>query len=151
MSSRKTNGNIPVRIYESDKLFGIIAPMAGLAPDDIHIRIAGRQVTIDGKQRGPHQHDRNLLKAEWSIGPFHRELEFPETLNGPLANATYGNGVLVLTIPKANSTLAALADFTLERIGLARGERVGHVGHGIQETNSRQHHERLLETGSYVD
>ena len=151
MSSRKTNRNIPVRIYETENLFGIIAPLAGLEPDDIRIRIAGKQVTIDGRQRGPHQHDRNLLKAEWSIGPFHRELELPETLNGPLANATYGNGVLVLTIPKANSVFAALADFTLDRIGLARGERVGHTGHRIQETTTRQHHERLLDTRSYVD
>src|SRR5581483_4634760 len=118
MASKKTNGQIPVRIYQSEGLFGIAAPLAGLEPDDIRVTIAGKRVTIDGRERGPRQHDRDLVKAEWSVGPCHREIVLPENVDGSLANATYGNGVLVLTIPKAKKASSVETEITLKRIGL---------------------------------
>jgi len=133
-----------VRIYQSENQFGLAAPLAGLAPEDIQISIKGNRVTIRGNERGPRQHDLDLLKAEWSIGPFYREVILPEKVDGSLANATYGNGVLVLTLPKARSSNSPpSADFTLEAVGLARGERIGHMGHDIQRTTSTEHRQRL--------
>ena len=51
----------------------------------------------------------------------------PRTVNGDLANATYG--VLVASPSKAAwCQPVPPAEFGLERIGEARGERVGHAG-----------------------
>ena len=114
--------------------------------------IEGKRVTIQGKERGPHQHDLDLLKAEWSIGPYHREIALPENVDGSLANATYGNGVLVLTMPKAGSTEDVIrTEFTLDAIKPTRGERVGHVGHDIRKTTTRQHRERLAQIPRRAD
>lgn len=140
MASKKTNGQIPVRIYQSEGLFGIAAPLAGLEPDDIRVTIAGKRVTIDGRERGPRQHERDMVQAEWTVGPFHREIVLPENVDGSLANATYGNGVLVLTIPKSKSNGKGSIEFTLGKIGLARGERVGYTGH-LMEPSSHEHRE----------
>jgi HSP20 family protein len=137
---------LPVRLYQSEKQFALAAPLAGLEPEDIRVTIDGKHVTIDGKQRGPRQDQLDLLQAEWSIGPYHREVELPEEVDGSLANATYGNGVLVLTIPKASMTPSpSRAEFSLDPVRPARGERVGHVGHHIWPTSTREHWARLAE------
>ena len=138
MASKKTNGQIPVRVYQSEGLFGIAAPLPGLEPDDIRVTIEGKRVTIHGRERGPHQHDRDLVKAEWTVGPFQREIVLPESVDGSLTNATYGNGVLVLTIPKGKKAGGGSTEITLRRIGLARGERVGYSGRQMQPS-SHQH------------
>jgi HSP20 family protein len=136
----------PVRIYRSENQFGLAVPLAGLEPEDIRIAINGKRVTIDGKQRGPRQDGLDLLQSEWSVGPYYREIELPEEVDGSLANATYGNGVLVLTVPKASvSRNSDSAEFTLEYVRPARGERIGHFGHDIRPTTTREHRARLAE------
>ena len=138
MSKRQAK-RLPVRIYQSENQFALAAPVAGLEPGDITVAIEGKRVTIQGKERGPHQHDLDLLKAEWTIGPFFREVVLPKNVDGSLANATYGNGVLVLTMPKANGReKPTRTEFTLEAIEPTRGERIGHVGHRIQNTTTRR-------------
>src|SRR5262245_5420155 len=92
---------IPVRIYQTDDLIMLAAPMPGLEPSDISASIAGDRVKIHGAERGPHQHDLDLLLTEWTIGPYHREIILPQPVNASLTTATYGNGVVVLSMPKA--------------------------------------------------
>ena len=133
---KKQTQRLPVRIYESENQYAIAAPLAGLEAGDIHITIDGKHVTIHGKQRGPRQDRLDLLQVEWNIGPYYREIDLPDTVDGSLTNATYGNGVLVLTMPKSNGT-APRVEFTLEAIHPTRGERIGHVGHEIQATTKR--------------
>jgi hypothetical protein len=87
----------------------VMAPMPGLGPEDIVVRIDGRHVVIHGDARGPHQDDVNLSIAEWAVGPYHRELDLPEGVDGVVTNATYGNGVLVLSMPKLRAGHAGTA------------------------------------------
>jgi HSP20 family protein len=143
---KKETSQLPVRIYRSENQFALAAPLPGLEASDITVTIEGRRVTIQGNERGPRQHDLDLLNEEWSIGPYYREVELPEKVDGALANATYGNGVLVLTMPKVKSSgKTARAEFTLEVIDGARGERIGHMGHDIVKTTTKQHLARLAE------
>src|SRR5205085_2157786 len=110
------------------------------------VRIEGRRVTIEGKERGPRQHGLDLVKAEWSIGPYHREIDLPENVDGALANATYGNGVLVVTLPKAKSAQRnSPTEFTLQPMGPTRGEHIGHMGHDILQTTTQEHLDRLAQ------
>lgn len=129
---------IPVRIFQKGNQFGLVAPLAGLEPEDITVSIEGRRVTIQGKERGPRQHNMDLVKAEWTIGPYERKIVLPEPVDGPLTNATYGNGVLVLTLPKASTKRPARAQFKLFPISSTRGEYVGHTGHNIRQTTTAE-------------
>src|SRR5574339_863125 len=97
--AKKRLQQLQVRIYQNENQFAIAAPLAGLEPEDISVMIEGDRVTIHGDERGPRQHGLDLIKAEWTIGPYKREIVLPAHVDGALANATYGNGVLVLTLP----------------------------------------------------
>jgi HSP20 family protein len=143
---KKQAQELPVRIYRSEKQFALAAPLAGLEPEDIRISINGKHVTIHGNQRGPRQDNLDLVQAEWSIGPYHRDIDLPEAVNGSLANATYGNGVLVLTLPKADGSGKPIrTEFTLEAVRPTCGEHIGHLGHDIRPTTTREHWARLAE------
>jgi HSP20 family protein len=131
---------LPVRLYQTADLILLAAPMPGLEPGNISIRIADGQVTIDGDERGPHQHERDLVLAEWAIGPYRRTISLPQPINGVLTNATYGNGVLVLSMPKMQQDQHGVpAKFRLEPVHATRGERVGHVGRAILPMTTGEH------------
>lgn len=117
---------VPVRLHETETQYVLTAPMAGLEPADIRITLDGQEVTIQGDRRGPAEPERTVLLAEWSGGPYERRLTLPGPVNAPATNASYGNGVLVLSIPKAtDGRQGSLATFRLEAAEPTRGVRIG--------------------------
>ena len=127
---------VPVRIYQAENQIMLAAPMPGLEAQDITVAINGKTVTISGQERGAGQHDVDLTVSEWTIGPYFREVVLDQAVDGLLTNATYGNGVLVLNMPKAADGEAMPANFRLNRIDATRGERVGHRGSDIHPASS---------------
>ena len=131
---------LPVRVYEAGVKIMVAAPMPGLAPGDIAVTIHGDRVRIRGAQRGPRQHEIRLAAAEWTVGPYDRELRLSRPVSGALANVTLGNGVLVLAMPTTTSGEPdATTEITLETVEAARGERVGHVGRQPRPTTTAEH------------
>jgi HSP20 family protein len=128
---------LPVRLYQTDTHLMLAAPMPGLEPGDISVDISGDAVTIKGVERGVGQHRRDLLIEEWTIGPYERKVSLPQPVDGALTNATYGNGVLVLAMPKMEAGERGVSStLHLDQVGSARGERVGHAGHDVQPKTS---------------
>jgi HSP20 family protein len=144
MTSQGQPNVVPVRMYTTDSRLMIAAPMPGLEPDDISVSVADAHVTIRGQERGPRQHERGLLLAEWTVGPYERQIELPQPVNGALANATYGNGVLVLALPiLASGQPSVRSEFVLEVIAATRGERVGHSGRDLHPTTTQERRQKL--------
>jgi len=143
-SQQQQTKTIPVRVYQIDDRIMVAAPLPGLEPEDITVTIAGVRVTIRGVERGPGQHERDLLLAEWTVGPYYREVLLPQPVNGALANATYGNGVLVLALPKMEHEQPEVAaEFRLQAIGATtHGERVGHSGSMISPMTTQEHQQK---------
>jgi len=107
--------NIPVKIYRTDGRLMVAAPMAGLEPEDIVVEVtADGRLVLHGALRGMLKEVKELLLDEWSVGPYHRELALTTPVNAECANVTYGNGVLLITLPISEQTLPAR--LTLERI-----------------------------------
>jgi HSP20 family protein len=150
---------VAVKMYRTPDRLTLAAPLPGLLPRDITIEVtaAGRLV-ISAPVRGatadvqlfhrsdlgsPHartapvEEARELLVDEWCVGPYRRELDLPNPVDGSLATATYGNGVLVVALPVAPRTTPAR--FSLEPIGVGRGERVGSRGHPVQPSSTVEH------------
>ena len=131
--------SIPVRVYDRGQLIVLAAPLPGLEPEDISVTIANNKILISGEERGPRQHGTDLIMDEWTIGPYHREISLNRGLNGKLTNATYGNGVLVLSIPKSMDDEAQSdVSFKLHPIAATRGEWIGYIGSEIHPTHEGQ-------------
>jgi hypothetical protein len=77
------------------------------------------------------------------MGPYYRELVLPQPVNGVLTNATYGNGVLGLSMPKlAPGTQGGYMEFQLETVKNTRGQRIGHTGSDIKPTTAQARRRR---------
>jgi HSP20 family protein len=131
--------SIPVQIHQADNRLVLAAPMPGLEPQDISVIISGDRVTIRGEYRGSRQDQPEVLVSEWTIGPYYRDIVLPQPVNGVLTNATYGNGVLVLSMPTLEpGKQGGYTEIRLETITGARGQYVGHTGSDIQPTATRE-------------
>ena len=118
---------VPVNIFENDRELMIVAPMPGVAPEDISIDVLddGR-LTVRSRMHGEGQERISYLRREWSYGPYERTIELPCAVDAKRANVSYGNGVLSITFPKAGSTHSGRV--LVQRTGHTRGVAAGHRG-----------------------
>ncbi|HKD74989.1 MAG TPA: Hsp20/alpha crystallin family protein [Ktedonobacterales bacterium] len=125
--------SIPVKVYRSADRLMVAAPMPGLAPEDITVEItADNSIVLDGRLRGALKGVKDLLIDEWSVGDYHRELPLPDAVNGPSANLTYGNGVLVVAMLIGKQTRPA--KLALNTVESGHGMRLGNAGRPESDT-----------------
>lgn len=125
---------LPVNVFDTRHDLVVTAPMPGVEPENIEATVAGTTLTIRAGMRGPGQERRDYVHHEWTYGPYFRRLELPCPVDAEHANASYGNGVLTLTLPKLESKeaqriMVRSVDLRLEKTGTAEGHREGHAGH----------------------
>ncbi len=95
-------GAIPMDIYQTANDVVIKASMPGFEPEEVDIQITGDTLTI----RGEHKQEKevkedNYICKEISFGAVSRMLTIPVEVKGEKAEAVFENGVLKLTLPKA--------------------------------------------------
>jgi HSP20 family protein len=118
---------IPVNIYENERELMVVAPMPGVAPEDISVDVTGDgRLIVRARMHGSGQERIDYLLREWSYGPFERTVELPRRVDASRANLAFGNGVLTITLPKAPRTL--VASLGVSPSGHARGLTAGHTG-----------------------
>jgi HSP20 family protein len=132
---------VPVNLYENDRELIVAAPMPGVQPEDIQVEVTSdRRLLLRARQHGEGQERIDYIVREWSYGPFERAVELPRDVDAPRANLSYGNGVLMLALPKADRTVPARLD--VGRKGHARGMSTGHAGRPDRDGEVHQQVER---------
>lgn len=89
-------------LYETENDVVLQANLPGLKAEDVHINVTGEMLTISGevkeksesKERAYH-----LREQRW--GSFERSISLPTLVKPDLAKAEFENGVLTITLPKA--------------------------------------------------
>jgi HSP20 family protein len=118
---------VPINMYETEDDVVVVAPMPGVEADNIDIEIDGSTLRLRSELRGPGQQDRRYLTHEWTYGPYARTVELPIEVDGEHANASHGNGVLVVSLPKAARSRPVKV--SLRKTGQFEGAHQGHSGH----------------------
>ncbi len=120
--------SVPIKMYRTQDRLTIAAPMPGIRPEDLLIKITDKNsLVLQGEIRGVLKDVKEVLTDEWDAGGYYREVALPNAVDGVHANVTYGNGVVVVALPLSEKTISA--DITVPKVGIDRGERVGHTGH----------------------
>lgn len=118
---------VPVNLFENDRELMVVAPMPGVAPEDITIDVTDDgHLTLRAAMHGEGQERIAYLSREWSYGPHERTIALPYAVDALRANVTYGNGVVSITFPKADRLRAG--NMLVERTGHSRGVAAGHRG-----------------------
>jgi HSP20 family protein len=102
MQAGQETQELPVNLYDDGHELVVVVPMPGLTPDEIEVEVGDHELSIQGQLRGPRQDERSYLLHEWRYGPFTRRLDLPFAVDATKANATHGNGILTVALPKSD-------------------------------------------------
>ena len=91
-------------VYETDVAYVIEADLPGVTMPDISVQLAGTTVVIAGKRESALPGDvEKQPRVERPCGTFRRTFTLPTAVKSDEVQATYANGVLTVTVPKADA------------------------------------------------
>ncbi len=98
-----SGGNLPrLNIYQTDKEVVLKAELPGVAKDDLNIYVDENSVRLAGQIKRDHEFkDENIFRTERYYGSFSRSIPLPVEINSEGARAQYRDGILSITLPKA--------------------------------------------------
>jgi HSP20 family protein len=105
-----------VDIADSATEVTLHAELPGLEKENVKITINEQNVlTIRGeKKREEKTEERNYMRVERSYGSFARSFALPDKLRTAEISASFNNGVLTITIPKAEPVLPTEQEITIQ-------------------------------------
>lgn len=99
--------SLAVDVYQTDKDVVVKANIPGVKPEDIDITVTGDVLTIKGEHKEEQKVEReNYFYQERRFGSFNRSITLPVPVQTDKAEAKFENGVLELTLPKAEEAKA---------------------------------------------
>ncbi len=97
------NVSLPtIDMYQTDDEVVVEVAVPGLKPDEVQLTITGDTLTIRGEYKAE-QEDKNRTYhiRERQYGAFERSILLPTEVNADKAKAEFENGMLTITLPKA--------------------------------------------------
>lgn len=106
---------VPIEIKESDKEVTVSAAVPGFKPEQIEVSLKDNILILSGeKEDRSEREDENTIVKEWKSNRFFRQISLPAAVEAAQADATLRDGILNMTIPKAEKREAT-------RINVAAG------------------------------
>jgi HSP20 family protein len=95
-----------VDISETDNQFVVTAEVPGVKKEDVHIHLENGMLTIEAETRDEKKEEKNgkVIRQERSYGKYSRSFGVGDNIQEKDINASYTDGVLTLTFPKAEAT-----------------------------------------------
>jgi HSP20 family protein len=103
VSGRRTPMGMPMDVWQADDGYHVALDLPGVDPAGVEITSERNVLTIKANRSAEYEEGHNVLLAERPQGSFTRQLQVGDALDTTKVAATYNNGVLVLTIPMAES------------------------------------------------
>ena len=93
---------LAVDMYETNDNLVVKASVPGIKPEQLDVTVQGETLTIKGETQEEQQREQGRYHVrERRQGAFSRTLTLPFPIQSDNVQATFDNGVLTLTLPKA--------------------------------------------------
>lgn len=99
LSGTRTPMGMPMDVWQTEDGFHVCLDLPGVDPDSVDITTERNVLTIRAERRPEYQQGQNVVIAERPQGSFTRQLQLGDTVDSENIQASYGDGVLHLTIP----------------------------------------------------
>jgi HSP20 family protein len=94
-----------IDLSETNKAYEVDVMLPGLEKSQISLEVTGQGLRVSGKRETTHQeNDRTYHLKESPTGSFERSIEIPEDGNLEKVEAKFDNGILHITVPKAEKS-----------------------------------------------
>lgn len=92
----------PAEMEETEEAFHLRLEVPGMNPDDLDIQVSAENISIRGERKSESKTEENGIKrSEFRYGTFQRVIPLSTRIDHNNVQADYKNGVLELTLPKA--------------------------------------------------
>ena len=92
----------PAEMEETEDAIHIRLEVPGINPEDLDIQASAESISIRGERKSETKtEDKGMKRTEFRYGTFQRMIPLSTRVNHNAVNAEYKNGVLELTLPKA--------------------------------------------------
>jgi HSP20 family protein len=96
------NWNIAIDVVQKPEEIVVNASLPGVKPEDIDVTIEDNVLTLKAARQAEHrEEDARYLVQERSYGRYYRALRLPDTVDVNKVKSAYDNGVLSISLPKA--------------------------------------------------
>jgi len=93
---------LPLDMYQTANDVVVKAALPGVKPEEVDISITGDTLTIKGEHKEEQEvKQEDYFYKEQRYGSFSRSVTIPVQVRSDKAEATFDNGILTLTLPKA--------------------------------------------------
>ena len=107
-----------VELEDTNEHIILRAEVPGIEGKDLDIQVAREAVSIAGETRYENKaEERGYLRSEFRYGKFQRTIPLPAAIKNDQVQAEFKNGILILTMPKAEE-----AKNKVVKINLADGK-----------------------------
>lgn len=98
--------SLALDVIEKNEAFLVKATVPGIDPDNLDITLTDGVLTIKGETREESEKEEGSYHLrERRFGSFMRSVSLPANVRADAVEADYSNGVLTLTLPKADEVL----------------------------------------------
>jgi HSP20 family protein len=95
----------PINVTQDDDRFIVRAELPGVVANELSISAMRNRLSISGKREIAKEHERvSYHRRERPEGTFNRTLTLPTPIDAERIEARYADGILTLTLPKAEET-----------------------------------------------
>src|SRR5581483_10458810 len=95
--------SVPLDMYETDGAYVVTAFMPGVASDKLDVQVQQDILSIHGEVSVEQPKDARYLIQERGSGAYERSIRLPSQVEADKIAATFTDGVLTITLPKAES------------------------------------------------
>lgn len=96
----------PLNIEDDGEKLSVQAELPGMKSEDIEISVEGNTLLLRGERKSDSVENVNYHRRERLTGRFHKAITLPYEVNSEGVSAEYRNGVLRLSLPKAEHAKA---------------------------------------------
>ena len=92
-------------LAETDTHYEVKVDLPGMKAEDVNVELKDGMLCISGKMEEEHEErDKTFHRVERRFGEFHRSLTLPGKVSNDKVEAEFHDGVLKVTVPKAEET-----------------------------------------------
>ncbi len=94
-------------VYETEKAVVVETALPGINPDEVKVSVEKGVLTVTGESKKEHEvDDKNYYRKEMRSGSFFRQVALPAPVLEDKVEAMFEDGLLKVTCPKAEQTVA---------------------------------------------
>jgi HSP20 family protein len=94
----------PAEMHETPEAIHLKLEVPGMEPKDLDVQVTAEAIAISGDRKSETKtEEKGMTRTEFRYGQFRRVIPLPTRIQNDKVQAEYKNGILSLTLPKAEA------------------------------------------------